>query len=455
MSRVPATPVSLPAPKSSLQYDLFTTFLGNAADLSNTIELWDAVPRYAYGARRQSDHRASGDQPQVYQHTFKWQPQPKAHNPPLTCDLTITPARVLTDAGWIDVFPSADEELVEEVLRKLFADQQYGLHDPQAGRSYVRFSLHTIRRELAARGKTRSIPQIKQALDILNKATVKVTAHDASGKARPLCQGPIIPHLFSRGEIANPDTTLWAAQLHPLITSAIEKLTYRQFNYKVLMSLTSPLARWLLKRLSHDYLNASLVDPYHVLMSSIARDSGLLQHSRTSADIKTLEAAHRRQIRPDALLRLRRRNQGRQRAREQQRRPPLRNQPARSLARAPRHPPAQARSCPPPHRRRRPVDTACNPRPARCQRRHRVATITLRRSEGLSLLADAACRSQEMQGAIDSRRSVQSVSPAVTAGSPDGRHSVQWTQDRRPGQSDTGCNNPIDSGLRRVARGRR
>ena len=293
MSRVPATivPVSLPAPKSSLQYDLFTTFLGNAADLSNTIELWDCVPRYAYGARRQSDHRASGAQPQVYQHTFKWQPQPKAHNPPLTCDLTITPARVLTDAGWIDVFPSADEELVEEVLRKLFADQQYGLHDPQAGRSYVRFSLHTIRRELAARGKTRSIPQIKQALDILNKATVKVTAHDASGKARPLCQGPIIPHLFSRGEVANPDTTLWAAQLHPLITSAIEKLTYRQFNYKVLMSLASPLARWLLKRLSHDYLNASLVDPYHVLMSSIARDSGLLQHSRTSANIKTLEAA--------------------------------------------------------------------------------------------------------------------------------------------------------------------
>jgi hypothetical protein len=275
-----------------VQYDLFSHFFGTVDDLSNTIELWDAIPKYSYRARRQVDDRKQGGAPAVYEHTFQWQPQPKRDNAPVRCLLTITPARIATADGWLDVFPSTDEELVEEVLRKIFTDQQYGIHDRANGKSFVRFSLHMIRKELAARGKTRSIPEIQRSLEILSKAHVSVHV-DGAGPKQFLCKSAILPVLIARGENLSvySDTNLWAAQLHPLIAAAVERLTYRQFNYATLMSLATPLARWLHKRLCHEYLNAGLMDPYKSLLSTIARDSGMLSHSRMTANIATLARA--------------------------------------------------------------------------------------------------------------------------------------------------------------------
>jgi hypothetical protein len=57
------------------------------------------------------------------------------------------------------------------------------------------------------------------------------------------------------------------------------------------MQLSSPMARWLHKRLSHEYTNASITTPYQILFSTISRDSGLLHHNRTSSNIQTLERA--------------------------------------------------------------------------------------------------------------------------------------------------------------------
>ena len=206
--------------------------------------------------------------------------------------MTLTPARIETTEGWIDVFPGADEELLEEVLRKIFADQEYGVHDPSGGKSFVRFSLRLVHRELAARGKTRSIPEIASSLQILNKCCVTVKV-GGPGRGKVLCQGPILPTLLarSRTDFLDDPAAVWAAQLHPLITQAIERLSYRQFNYGPLMSLSTPLARWLLKRLSHEYVNADLLTPYRTSMAAIARDCGLLNHSRTSANIATLTRA--------------------------------------------------------------------------------------------------------------------------------------------------------------------
>ena len=84
---------------------------------------------------------------------------------------------------------------------------------------------------------------------------------------------------------------MWTARLPALVSASITTLSYRQFNYAVLMSLKSPLARWLHKRLSHEYTNAHLTHPYRILYSTIARDSGLLHNCRTSANLKGIERA--------------------------------------------------------------------------------------------------------------------------------------------------------------------
>src|SRR5688572_25886256 len=72
-----------PVPVPSIQYDLFSKFLSNngGANLSNTIELWDAIPKYAVSARQQAIKRAGGTLPPVYEQDFQYQPTPKADNP--------------------------------------------------------------------------------------------------------------------------------------------------------------------------------------------------------------------------------------------------------------------------------------------------------------------------------------------------------------------------------------
>ena len=53
----------------------------------------------------------------------------------------------------------------------------------------------------------------------------------------------------------------WAAQFHPLVTQSIDRVTYRQFNYKRLMKCRSQLARWLLSQLVLKYTQASHITP--------------------------------------------------------------------------------------------------------------------------------------------------------------------------------------------------
>ena len=88
---------------------------------------------------------------------------------------------------------------------------------------------------------------------------------------------------------ADPKNTRCYVQFNPLVTASIEALTYRQFDYETLMSYNYQLSRWLHKRLYHNFLNAGILNTYHILLSSVKRDSGLLNNNRTSKDIQYLE----------------------------------------------------------------------------------------------------------------------------------------------------------------------
>ncbi|NCA71873.1 MAG: hypothetical protein EOM91_17705 [Sphingobacteriia bacterium] len=206
------------------------------------------------------------------------------------CRVAIQPASVKIDGSYIDFYPSTDEELVEEVIRKIFADQQCGLHDPDNTESWVRFSVQMIRKELKARGKTRSLDEIKRSIDILSKTHVSLFVDDTDD---PVYSAPILSDVtrVTRQKYLEDTSMTWVARLPALISKSVNELTYRQFNYGVMMSLSSQLARWFHKRLSHNDTNASFFDPYQTLYSSIQRDSGLLQYKRTYDNLKFLETA--------------------------------------------------------------------------------------------------------------------------------------------------------------------
>ncbi len=69
VSKQPATTTQ------NLQYDLFTTFFGDVADLSNTIELWDAIPKYSVSSRTQNALRSPDSRLPVHEYSFVYASQ--------------------------------------------------------------------------------------------------------------------------------------------------------------------------------------------------------------------------------------------------------------------------------------------------------------------------------------------------------------------------------------------
>ena len=270
----------------SRQYDLFTTFFGDRSELSNSIELWDAIPKYAISARKQASLRDEKGRLPVHRQDFQY--RANGSDRAATISMRLQPATISVDGVDRDFYPSANEELLEEVLRKIFCDQQYGIHDVKDYASWVKFTLYMVRKELKERGHTRSHDEVRQSLEILTRCHIEVTMQ---GHKKALYSASALPELMCNGRddyLADPKSK-WAARFPALISRSINQIDYRQFNYGKLMQLPTPLARWMHKRLSHNYTNANIRHPYHILYSTIERDSGMLQHVKPDRNLKTVD----------------------------------------------------------------------------------------------------------------------------------------------------------------------
>lgn len=257
------------------QLSLFQSFLCNTGDerdpLSNAIELWDSVPRYSISRQAMTKARINGRF--LEKHEASFQHRGRSYK------AVIAPARVTDhDGQQRDYYPSANEELVEHALRKLATEQQGGYFDRPNYRSGVVFSLYELRNELKKRGHSRSYQQIVEALDILSGCIIDIIPQ-GGGEAVGLGRAAYLPSLVvvSRSRLASDPKAKWAVQFHPLVTGSIDRLTYRQFNYKLMMSHKTQLARWLHQQLVLKYTFASLSTSFEMRYSTVRRDSGLLE----------------------------------------------------------------------------------------------------------------------------------------------------------------------------------
>lgn len=286
----------------SKQYDLFTSFFGDPTALSNTIELWDAIPKYAVSARHQNAARDENGHLPVYVQDFEYKSADL--NEAIECRVKVRPASIEIEPGvYKQFYPSQNEEIIEEVLKKIFTDQRYGLHYPAETESWVTFTLYMIQRELKKRHKSRSIQEIKQSLEIMALATLEV---QMAGRGRGIVYtNPILMNLTrqTREDLLEDPNGKWVAQLPALVSKGVNELTYRQFNYMVHMDLSTPLSRWLHKRFIHRYRNASIMAAYNFKMTSISRDSGLLRNKRTNANMDAIDEALDVLIDKDVLVR--------------------------------------------------------------------------------------------------------------------------------------------------------
>lgn len=272
------------------QLSLFQNFLCNTDEerqrFSNAIDLWDSVPRYSINRQAMTRARANEKFLDNHQVTFHYRGR--------TYTSTISPARVTDLDGKVrDFYPSATEELVEDALRKLALEQQAGFFDKPNYRSGVVFSIYELREELKLRGHSRSFQEVRLALDILSGSIIEITTQD-EGKGEVLVKAPYLPSLVaaSRSRLRDDPKAKWAVQFHPLVTSSIDKVTYRQFNYDIMMKLDTQLARWLHKQLVLKYTFADFMKPFEMRYSTIKRDSALLNaYSRERDAIEAVTAA--------------------------------------------------------------------------------------------------------------------------------------------------------------------
>lgn len=271
---------------ASAQLDLFQSFLCNTLSekdrLSNTIELWDSIPKYHFSQQAMNAIRTKEGLLPRLEKTFVYK----------DTEYTIKITAAIIDSEDGDekaYYPSSNEEITEDALRKIAAEQYNGFFDKSEFKSGVVFSLHLLRKELKVRGHSRSYYEIIKSLNILSGSHIEISMKSGKGFAKTNYLSSL--SAVSRQRLTEDPQAKWVAHFHPLVTQSIDSVSFRQYNYHQMMSHSTQLARWLHKKLSHNYTNASFTVPYQIWLSSIKRDSGLLEYKRQPDILRKFECS--------------------------------------------------------------------------------------------------------------------------------------------------------------------
>ncbi len=269
------------------QLTLFEMLLPDEREFSNTVELYDFIPKYHWGkVQRINDKFLDSLEREFECRGVKYK-------------VKIRPASV-EDRNGIEryYYPSKREELVEDALRKFVAEGQGVFLDEQAG---VTFSLYQLQEELKRNGHSYSKDQIKDALLICARTNMTVTSENGASV--------LVSNLFETLGLQTRDD--WKDQgnksrafvrFNSLVTKSITNRTFRQLNYEKVMSYKNVIARQLHKRMSHNYLQASIANPYHFLLSTIIRDFGLTQYAQLRDNLRDVQIALDEMVEKKVLL---------------------------------------------------------------------------------------------------------------------------------------------------------
>jgi hypothetical protein len=243
---------------------------------SQSIELYDSIPKYVWGKVQRS--------PEGFLPTLR---RAFTHRK-VEYEVEISPARIVLKNGKErEYYPGVREELVEDALRKIATEGR--LRRTENGGCGVDFSLYELKKELARTGHTYSLTQIKESLTICKRANIVLYIKGNGNKIEA------DRTLFSDLVFAEKDD--WKkgkrayVEFNPLVTKSIKQKTFRQINYERSMQITSSLARWLHKRMSHNYKQAQSFSNYYTInLTTIVRDSGI-SHKRLGDSRKAVVQA--------------------------------------------------------------------------------------------------------------------------------------------------------------------
>ncbi len=280
---------------SNEQLSLFQSFLTNnyalEEDMSNAVDLWDNIPRYSISRKKQEKMRLAGGFLPISTLEFKYRNhQMRVHIRPARIELTRNGKRT---GETMEYYPSAREEIIEHALRKLAVEKESGFFDANDLRSGCYFTLYQLRKHLINVGHSLRYDELIEGLNILSLSSIEIEGINFNYEITYTH----VNYLSLLARVKAKDRAIdteakWLVQFHPLITASIQNITYRQFNYKRLMSCRTQLSRWLISQLVLKYTQASMLTNFEIRYSTIERDSALLgNYSRSRDAIAALESA--------------------------------------------------------------------------------------------------------------------------------------------------------------------
>ena len=283
-------------PIKSVQFDLFSQFLAkDPSEVSNTVEYWERIPKYFFSPEQQNKLREPSGLAQSFTYEYKLRNNAGQELP---YKVRIQPALIQQPDGKDKAFfPTKTEENIEEVLKKIFTEQNHGIHDPKNIESWVRFSYAMIRKELYRMRRGLRYDQIKHSLEVMSKCVLTVYED-----GREIFTGAILQDYCSvdRNKYLEDSDAMHVARLPVFISHAINTLQYRQYNYVRFMECNEQLTRFLYKRLINRFINANYTNDYHFMFSYIKQASGLLQQARDNDNrrkvLEALEELKRRRV---------------------------------------------------------------------------------------------------------------------------------------------------------------
>ncbi|CAM5558316.1 hypothetical protein [Eoetvoesiella caeni] len=241
---------------------------------SNTIELYDALLKYNWDEREIDDIQTAG-----YVRSIRIGGQDYVTK--------VTPALIQRGSKKVLIYPGTREEIVEQALRKFVVDGQGRISGGEVG---VTFTMYQLQKELASRGRTMDLAELSEAIEVCHGAQLECTTQGG----KKVVSSNFFPTIAitRRDEYeAAPGEARCYVRFNPLVTESIINLTFRQYNYEIGMSITSRLARYMHRRMSHYWTQASENDPYTLSLVTFLEQSPRGLSKLMAENIRAMKSA--------------------------------------------------------------------------------------------------------------------------------------------------------------------
>ena len=266
---------------------MLSLFERDTSQYSNLIDVYDMLPKFTASDRKSTDL----SQAETIRHCRIGNTSYK---------VIIRPAimRDEDSGGNVLIYPGEREELVEAVLRKFAVEGQARLNGKEIG---VTFTLYQLQKELKKRKHGYSFVEIREALFVLRGATLECFTGDG---ITVISSGFFSTVALTTKEDwkKNTKSSYCVAMFNPLVTQSVMTMSWRPYNYLVNMAMSSPLARFLHKKMSHNYKQAKADTPYSFNLVRFLAESERGLSKRMSENVRAMKNALDHLIKHNVIL---------------------------------------------------------------------------------------------------------------------------------------------------------